>query len=286
MRTICAGLFLMWICGACTQPYDHQGKTPLVELYGNFLYREDLRQAMPPSLSTEDSLRFAQQYIRTWAEDVLLYEKAKDNIPDNADIDRRVNSYRKALIMHTYQQELIHQQLSQEISEQEQLDYYQQHPALFKLDQPLMKGVFIKVPLSAPNLSQVRHWMRTDSHEAVEHLEKYSLQSAVNYEYFCDKWVQVSRVLGLLPLQEVVPDSYFSTHRQIELQDTAYHYFLRVSDYLPSGGDKPFDYAREEVKDMLMNMKQVQFMQKVKDDLYQNAVDKDNIKIYSIEHPE
>ena len=54
--------------------------------------------------------------------------------------------------MHTYQQALMNQTLSKEISETELADYYEKHQELFKVERPLMKGLFIKVPLKAPQL--------------------------------------------------------------------------------------------------------------------------------------
>ena len=58
--------------------------------------------------------------------------------------------------MHTYQQELIGQRLSNEIPEQELAEYYEKNKELFKLDRPLVKGLFIKVPLTAPQIANVR----------------------------------------------------------------------------------------------------------------------------------
>ena len=78
-----------------------------MELDGNFLYHEDLQAVLPAGLSKDDSLLFAEHYIRNWAEEVLLYEKAKSNIPNSGEIDKLVENYRKALIMHTYQQALM-----------------------------------------------------------------------------------------------------------------------------------------------------------------------------------
>ncbi len=173
----------------------------MVELNGNFLYREDLQSVLPVGLSKDDSLLFAEHYVRNWVEDILLYDKAQSNIPNNGEIDKLVENYRKALIMHTYQQALIHQQLSEEISEQDLTEYYEKNQALFKVERPLMKGLFIKVPLRAPQLADVRRWYKAETREAVEHLEKYSLQNAVKYDYFYDKWVPVSEVLDMLPLQ-------------------------------------------------------------------------------------
>ena len=108
------GLSLI-LCMSCGHPqYDHRGRTPLVELDGHFLYREDLLRVLPQNLSTDDSLLFAQHYIRTWAEDILLYERAQQNVPDDAEIENLVFNYRKALMMHAYQQALIQERKSQE----------------------------------------------------------------------------------------------------------------------------------------------------------------------------
>lgn len=273
------GLLLvsLFICAACTDSHDHRGKTPLVEVDGSFLYKEDLLSVLPAGLSKDDSLLFAEHYIRDWAEDLLLYEMARNNIPDNDEIDRLVENYRRALVMHTYQQELIGQRLSNEIPEKEIADYYGKNKELFKLERPLVKGLFIKVPLTAPQIPNVRKWYKSDARDAVEHLEKYSFQNAVKYEYFYDKWVPLNEVLDMVPLQTESPEEYISKNRQVELKDTAFYYFLNVSDYRAVGEEEPYEFAIPEVKDMLINIKRVDFMRRVKDDLYKQAIDKKKI---------
>lgn len=277
MRTIGLLLISFLFCASCADKHDHGGQAPLVEVDGDFLYKEDLQSVLPAGLSKEDSTLFAEHYIRSWAEELLLYRKAESNIPDNADIDRLVNNYRKSLIMHTYQQELMNQQLSEEIAEDEYADFYNRNKDIFKLDRPLIKGLFIKVPLTSPQLSSVRKWYRTETQDAVEHLEKYSFQNAVKYEYFYDKWVPVTDVLDLIPLKAPSPEEYVDRNRHIELKDTAFYYFLNVTDYRAEGEEEPYEIARSKVKDMLLNTKQAEFMKKVKSDLYQRAVDKKKI---------
>ena len=105
VRTACLGFFLLFACCACSdKQHDHRGRTPLVEVDGNFLYHEDLQAALPKHLSGEDSVKFVERYIRTWLEETLLYEKARSNVANNDEINELVENYRKALIMHSYQQ--------------------------------------------------------------------------------------------------------------------------------------------------------------------------------------
>lgn len=280
MRTACFLLFIILLCVACSERHDHKGRTPLVGLEGNFLYQEDLQAVLPAALSKDDSLLFAEHYIRNWIEDILLYDKAQSNIPNTDEIEKLVDNYRKALIVHTYQQALIHQQLPEEISEQDLTDYYEKNQSLFKVERSLVKGLFIKVPLTAPQLANVRRWYKTETQEAVERLEKYSLQNAVKYEYFYDKWIPVSEVPALMPLKEPDADDYLNKNRHVELKDTAFYYFLNISDYRRIGEQEPYEFARTHVKDMLLNIRQAEFMKQVKDDLYQRAVKRDKIKYY------
>ena len=81
----------------------------------------------------------------------------------------------------------------------------------------------------------------------------------------------------MLPLKVPNVDEYLDKNRHVELKDTAFHYFLNVSDYRGVGEEKPYEFARSEVKDLLVNQKRVSFMEQVKNDLYQQAVSKKKI---------
>ena len=282
--TFCGGGLLL-LCLACSPSYDHKGKTPLVEVDGHFLYREDLLAVQPAGLPPDDSLLFADDYVRNWVEEVLLYGKAEENIPDNAEVEHLVANYRKSLILHIYQQALIRQKLSAQVTEEEVEAYYRDNIHLFKVDRPLIKGLYIKVPLGSPHLSDVRRWYRSDSHDAVEHLEKYSLRNAVKYEYFYDKWVPAADVLGQLPEGGREAEPALAQKRPVELADTAFHYFLNVTGYRAVGEDEPYELARDHARDLLLNIRQVEFMRGVRDDLYRRAMENNEI-IYYKDHIE
>ncbi|NDV64566.1 peptidyl-prolyl cis-trans isomerase [Bacteroides sp. 224] len=271
-------LFFFLLCVSCNGNRNSMEENLLVEVNGEFLYKDDLQKVLPVGLSKDDSLLFAENYIRNWVEDILLYNVAKTNIPNSEEVDKLVESYRKTLIIHTYQQELISQRLSSEIPERELTEFYENNKRLFILERPLVKGLFIRVPLAAPNMNDVRKWYKTETQEAIEYLEKYSLQHALSYDYFYDKWITLSEVLGKMPLKEVNQEDYVAKHRHIELQDTVSYYFLNVTDYLGVGDEKPYDFARPSVIEIITNMKRVNFIKDMKSDLYKEALKGNKIK--------
>lgn len=262
----------------CSQQQDHKGKTPLVEVSGKFLYQEDLQAALPLHLTADDSVLFAENYIRTWIEDVLLYERAEDNVRDSEKVKALVESYHRALVMHTYQEELVKQQLAEEITPAEIADYYEKNKSLFVLEAPMVKGLFIKVPLRATGLSDVRRWYKRNTQDAIEKLEKYSLRHAVTYDYFYDTWRPLKEMEAMVPAKSWETGSDFlKRNRDVELKDTAFHYFLHIEEYLGKGEQKPIDFAQEEIKEILINLKRVDFIHRVKEDLYQHASDRNEI---------
>lgn len=271
----------------CGQEHNHKGKTPLVEVSGEFLYKEDLQAALPLNISKDDSVLFAEHYIRNWIEDALLFDKAEGNIPDNDKISKLVENYRRALIMHTYQEELVNQKLANDISEEEINAYYEKNKELFRLDNPLVKGLFIKVPLSSPDLGNVRVWYRKNNQAVIEKLEKYSLRNAVSYDYFYDRWTSVPDVAAKIPLKVLDTDAnYLDKNRNVEVKDTAFCYFLHIEDFLGKDKQKPLDFARDEIKEILINLKRVEFINKVKEDLYQRASDRNKIIYYYLNSDE
>ena len=271
----------------CGQEHNHKGKTPLVEVSGEFLYKEDLQAALPLNISKDDSVLFAEHYIRNWIEDALLFDKAEGNIPDNDKISKLVENYRRALIMHTYQEELVNQKLANDICEEEINAYYEKNKELFRLDNPLVKGLFIKVPLSSPDLGNVRVWYRKNNQDVIEKLEKYSLRNAVSYDYFYDRWTSVPDVAAKIPLKVLDTDAnYLDKNRNVEVKDTAFCYFLHIEDFLGKDKQKPLDFARDEIKEILINLKRVEFINKVKEDLYQRASDRNKIIYYYLNSDE
>lgn len=278
LSIVVAGLITL---AGCTQAVDHHGKTPLVGVGKEFLYKEDLEAVIPVGLRGEDSTSFARKFIRNWVEETLLYQKAEGNIPNSQKIDELVASYRKALIMHTYQEELVNQKLGTEIMEEEIEAYYRQNAGMFRADQPYVQGLFMKVPVNTPQLNRVRTWYKNNSADAIDKLEKFSIGHAISYDYFYDSWKPVADLSVKLPLKQLDTDlEYLDHHRNVELKDSAFCYFLHVENFLPQGQQLPLEYAKAEIREILINLKRVEFINRMKDDLYQDALENEDIIYY------
>lgn len=277
---ILAGLLIMSALASCREKafvnYS-AGKTPLVEIEGNVLYSEDLQKVLPLDCTDEDSVEFAERYIKNWIAEILFYKNAVRNIPDTKEIDQLVENYRRSLILHEYQQRLIEQKIDKEVSDQDIKDFYNNNLRLFVLNEPMIKGLFLKIPLSAPNIDKIKTWYKQSGDNAFDEIEKYSIKYAVRYEFFYDRWLSVSDVEMLLPPLDVPLKDLLERQSSLEFKDEQYIYLLNVSEYITKGSYEPVESATGKIRDLLINNKEVSYMQQIKEELYQSALDKDII---------
>lgn len=269
------------LASGCTETVDHKGKTPLVQVGDNYLYMEDVMAVTPPGISEKDSAEMADRYIKNCIYDMLLYAKAEGNIPDDAGINELVNSYRRELITHTYIEQIVSQEVENLIPDSEVEEYYNENKDAFLAVEPYIKGLYIKVPKTASGISQVRQWYKDGSERSVDKIEKYGLRNAVDYEYFYDRWRSVNDFFLRLPTDADKEKNNIGKNKNIELSDSAFYYFLHIEDYLGKGEILPLEYAGKDIREIIMNNKRVEFITKMKKDLYDEACDNNDIKYFN-----
>lgn len=281
-------LFFVVIVHSCSSEKSNEdkddGEQALVSIDGKVLRKQELDDAVPKGLNTTDSTLAAEAYIKMWIKDELMYEKAKENLTDKARIDELVENYRQSLTVFTYQEQLLTERLSKETSEKELKEYYEKNTNQFELQTNIIKGLFLKVPLTSPRLEDLRKWYQSTSDQAIENIEKYSLQNAVIYDLFYDRWVNFDDVTNNIPY--LINDSrqFLQRNKRLEVQDSSYVYLLNIKEYLLSGDKAPYEYAKGQILDILLNQKRESFMKKVENDLYNDAIKSNKIKFH-IEQP-
>ena len=275
----CASLLL----ASCRKEVEHGGKHPLVQVGNVFLYQEDMLQSIPYGLSNADSVEFVREFVQKWIEEQVLYEKAEHNVRGDERIERMVAEYRRTLVMNNYESRLLQQKVSEELPEEELHRYYDENKRLFILEESVVKGVFLKIPLSSPGLKDLKKWYKDSSDEALEHLEGLAFRHAVIYESFYEHWMPISELEAkvVVNLAEISKD--FDKQRDIEAKDEEYCYLLHIEEFVAKGEVKPYELARHEIVDLLANYRKVALMNEVKRDLYNESVEMGRIKYYGNE---
>ena len=263
-------MLLLFSCGRGVQDV---GADVLVSVEGHSLLRSEVETVIPHTLSSADSLLMAESYVKKWVKDVLVYDVAEENLGEEmADVERLVEAYRHSLIRYRYQEQLVRERLSAEIRESDVLNYYETNQKKFELKTNLVKGLFLKVPIDAPGLTDLKRWYKSDDASAVEKIDKYSLQNAAIYDYFYDKWMDFEDVMENIPMQLSNPSAYLKANKTLEVSDSSYCYLLNIRDYIPAGQVAPYDYVQPQIMDMLLAQRKQKFLRDFEEELYNDAI--------------
>jgi hypothetical protein len=272
-------VFVLFLTGCKKSGNSNLPGETLVRVNDRVITREEIEQLIPKGLSPTDSLLRAESLVKKRVIDLLMDDVAYRNIDDEkAEIDRLVNEYRRSLVRHRYQERIVRDRVSAYIRETDQLTYYESNKEQFVLNENLIKGLFLKIPLSAPGLDNVKTWYKSTSEESLEKIEKYSLQNALIYDYFYDRWVTFDEVMQKVPHRIANPSQFLRNNNHLEVSDSVNMYLLNISECLLTGNVAPFDFVKTQIHNMLINKRKIDYLREFGENLYVDAVRKGSIK--------
>ncbi|WP_289054016.1 hypothetical protein [Carboxylicivirga marina] len=271
----------IFVFSACNSVNNSVNDEPLVKINESFLTKGKVYQAVPNSLSKEDSAIFAQDYINRWIRSELLLSKAELNLtPDEKDVEQMLEEYRRSLLIHQYQQKLLEQKYSPLITGSEIKKYYTDMVDNFKLAEPIIKGVFVIVPQSAPNINNLKDLYRSDEAEDIVKLEAYCFQNAKKYEVFLDHWLTFDEINKHLPEGINQTERFIRNNKYHHTTDSVNQYFLSIKEYKLGAEVAPLEFVESKIKAILLNKKRLEFIKQLEVDLYDEALKNKNITFF------
>jgi hypothetical protein len=262
------------LLGGCQALEKKQQAGAAVELNGRYLYYSTL-DSLTLGLNSEDSARVRDQYIRQWAQDILLYDNATSRT--NEEIEAMVDNYRTTLYVRAYEERLVAKRMPKQIADSTIIALYEQMPGRFQLDESIMRGMLLVVPLDAPKMDKLRTWLTRQDMDAIE---KYAYQNASGYDLFTDRWLTTTEMIGRIPLERAELESRLKTKNQIEVKDSTKTYLLQITEKHIRGEAMPIDYARPEIEKMVLYARQADFLRAERERLYKEAVETKKITFF------
>ena len=267
-------LLVSFLFIGCTALEKKQQAGAAVELNGQYLYRSTL-DSLTLGLDPEDSTRVVQQYVGQWEKDILVYDNAKTRT--NGEIERLVEDYRRALYVHAYEEYLVERRMPKAVADSTIAQIYAQMPDRFRLDESIVKGILLVIPKDAPKIDKLRGWMAKQDLDAIE---KYAYQNASVYELFIDKWLTATDLLVQIPIERAELEARLKAKNNVEVTDSLKTYLLQVTDKHLRGEQMPMEYARPQIEKIVLNARQVDFLNKERERLYNEAMQNQKIKFY------
>lgn len=266
---------------ACNTGSDNPNLRPVVAVGNKQLTYGMLNKATPNHMSADDSVVFVQDYINRWIRSELLLRKAELNLsPQEKDVERLIEEYRRSLLIHHYQQKMLAQKFNPIVTDTEIQQCYEDMEDNFSLEDHIIKGIFVIVPKTAPNISTLEKLYKSDDQEDLVKLETYCFQNAKKYEIFLDHWLPMKKINIALPKPVANPERIIRYKKNYQISDSLNQYFLSIREYKLASELAPIEYVEDKIKAILVNKKRIEFIRQLESDLYEEGLKDKAIKFY------
>lgn len=278
MKPILYILTLAALLTSCSLFHREAQEGVVAQLGTNTLTTEDIN-VITSGTTGADSAALAEAYIRQWAQDILVYDRARDR--QQPELEALVEDYRRSLYVHAYEQRLIARHMDTDIADSVISHYYAAHADQFILRETIIRGILLVIPQPVHDMNRLQKWLtKYDEKGNLEHIEKYAYQYATGYELFVDTWKTASQLLLRLPVQPNELAREIKSQSQIIIEDSVNTYVLQVTDKHLVDEQMPEDYAREEIRQIILSERQVPFLNEERKKLYDEAILFGKLKIY------
>ena len=265
------------LLGSCSLFNRKHNVGAVVEVNGHYLESTELAQ-LTAGLSGEDSAAVSDAFIRQWATEILMYEKAQDKV-DGAPLEALVEDYRHSLYTHAYEEYMVaHSHL--QVPEADIDSFYESHKNHYILEDPIMRGLLLIVPNGTPDLDKLKKQMQEPNEENIEKIEKYAYRYATGYELFTDEWKTLNQLLLWIPSDKNTINKSIKQNRQLVLADSISTYILQVTDLRMAGEPMPVEYARAEIEPVLLREITSAYIKSERERVYDDAVRFQKVKFY------
>lgn len=263
---------VLWSCGSKTT-VQKDNSDVLVSVGDSSLTVSDVLLRMPSGLTKEDSLNLFNRIVEEWVRDLVLSQYAEDNVTDMDRIDEMVETYRRNLIVNRYLQ-MMGDGIKQDIPDQRIKEYYDVNKESLLLEQPLVKGIFLKISENDEKLNDLRNLVQKFDENSIDEIEKIGAHNALKYKYFNDNWVEWDLVAEQIPHRFEDADAFLKSSKIYEVTDKGNVYLLRISDYIPSGSELPYDYAKGIISEILHSSDMKSYRDNLITDIYKTQIQK------------
>lgn len=256
----------------------------IAKVHDEYLYPSDLEGIVPKGSSKEDSLLLVQSYIENWVRQTLLIKQAIDNVDiDVESIENQLENYKNSLLIYAYEQQVVAQNLDTVITPEQIKSYYEANKDNFELKKTILKAAYVKLPKKSLRIENAIKWFRSSKEKDKQELETYCMQFSPDYNLIDTNWVYYDQLSQIIPLEKLSESSVLQNNNYIQLNDKDFIYLVKVKTFMYKEDISPLEMEVENIKNILINKRKVEMLDKMENEIYQKARDNNDVEIFKSE---
>jgi len=277
LRTACASLAALACLGACSTGTDEDDPV-VARAYEQQLRWSDLRLLVPMGTEPEDSAALVQAYVNNWLRQQVELRHAEQQLAENRKLfDAELRDYRNSLLLHAYEEELVRQHLDTAFLESDIESYYQANTDRFILRDDLVRARWFRV-----NEKDRRALKRIEDRflsGKADDMREVEIQLAMRNVTIMDHngaWTPLSELRNEVPIESIsaVPQA----GKRLTLRDDDGAWFLDIVELRPRLSPSPIEQVRQDIRSILLNQRKLTLIERMREDLYQQALADDAIE--------
>jgi hypothetical protein len=261
-----------FVLGSCKN--DVPEKAYLAKVYNYTLYEEDV-----PEDILEDEMKL-EIYINQWIENNILYYNARiDSRIDEKEVNLQVDKFKQELYYYYLEDLLIKEKLDTSVSESQISSYYNENKEEFVLKDFLVKVLYLKVGVDAPELSKIKQKYLLKNPKDIADIIQYAKIYSGNFYYDEDNWIYFDDILKEVPIKDISKERFITQKKKLYFDDGTDFYFLNVLDYKLKDALSPLNFERENIKKKILNLRLKKLREEIKKEIITKEYKKGNVTI-------
>ena len=243
-------------------------KTALARVDNNYLYIEDI---IFPSLQNDSSLIIEKQTDQ-WIKNQLLLKSAYENVINVNNVDNQVLQYKNNLILFEYEKITYQNNIDFLVSDEELNKYYENNIKDFVLPFDLVKALYAKIPVDAPDIGGFRKIIKEHPDSDINAIRSYCFQFAEKSFLEDTIWVKLDDIILNNPLLLINDKSQFlKRNMYVENVDENHYFFLKIVDKRLIGETSPLSFESNVINAIILNKRKQELFDKLRDSIFVNS---------------
>ena len=243
-------------------------KIALARVDNNYLYIEDI---IFPSLQNDSSLIIEIQTDQ-WIRNQLLLKVAYENVNNVNNVENQVLQYKNNLILFEYEKITYQNNIDFLVSDEELNTYYENNIKDFVLPFDLVKALYAKIPVDAPDIGTFRKIIKEYPDSDINEIRSYCFQFAEKSFLEDTIWVKLDEIILNNPLLLINDKSQFlKRNTYVENVDENYYFFLKILDKRLIGETSPLSFEYNVINAIILNKRKQKLFDKLRDSIFINS---------------
>lgn len=222
-----------------------------------------------------------KSFVDTWTNAMVMQDEIEDSDLNKARITEfRAQLFRGELAQYFLTEHELMKKVDTTFSKVDLQNYFNAHIEEFSLNDFIVKALFIKLPLNAPKIDEIKSAYLLKNDKDIAQIESYAKLYADDFYFDDENWILFQELRKRIALKSINQENLILNRTKTYFTDKEYIYFLNVLEYKLKSDYPPFEFVKNQIKERLMAQRLNNRRNEVEQTLKEKLFKKHDIQIY------